>query len=489
MSAAVRTTDREATFRALLAAVFLSAAEATIVSTALPRIVADLGGLGLYGWAGTSYLLASTVTMPLFGRLADLHGRKPVFQAGLALFFAGSALCGWAASFPWLLAGRVVQGLGAGSIQPVAMTLIGDLYPVEERARVQGIVGTIWAVAGVSGPLLGALLVEGPGWRWVFWINLPFAALSALAIERALIERPVAERRAALDLPGAALLVAGAVGLLLAVEGVWPLGSAAVAAVALALFVFQERRAASPLLPLPLLARPEVGIATAASACAGALLMGSVLYLPLWVQGVAARSPAMSGLTLGPMMVGWPVAATLSIRWARATTFRAVARRGASLILAGAAALALVVTLRAPMAAIGGASLLLGGGLGLATTALFVSLQTRVGFAERGTATAANLFARSLGGALGVGILGALLARGLGAGEVAREIRALLSPGAGAVALDASAMAVLEGALAPVWLSFLLIAALHWAIVARYPRRLEEPPEAAPDGGAPSPSS
>ena len=223
MSAPSPITDREATFRALLLAVFLAAAEATVVSTALPRIVADLGGLRLYGWAGSSYLLASTVTMPLFGRLADLHGRKPIFQIGLALFFAGSALCGWAFSFPMLLAGRVVQGLGAGSIQPVAMTLIGDLYPVEERARVQGIVGSIWAVAGVAGPLLGALLVEGPGWRWVFWVNLPFAAGSAFAIQRALHEPRREGGRAPLDLLGALLLVVAAVSLLLAAEGVAPL--------------------------------------------------------------------------------------------------------------------------------------------------------------------------------------------------------------------------------------------------------------------------
>lgn len=474
MSAPSPITDREATFRALLLAVFLAAAEATVVSTALPRIVADLGGLRLYGWAGSSYLLASTVTMPLFGRLADLHGRKPIFQIGLALFFAGSALCGWAFSFPMLLAGRVVQGLGAGSIQPVAMTLIGDLYPVEERARVQGIVGSIWAVAGVAGPLLGALLVEGPGWRWVFWVNLPFAAGSAFAIQRALHE-PRREERAPLDLLGALLLVVAAVSLLLAAEGVAPLLTGTLALTGAVAFVFQERRARSPLLPLPLLARPEVGIASGAALASGALLMGSVLYLPLWVQGVAAKSPATSGLALGPMLVGWPIAATLSIRWARATSFRHVARVGALLIVGGALALSTAVLLRSPIPVVGASTFLLGAGLGLAVTSLLVSLQTRVGFAQRGVATAVTLFARTLGGALGVGVLGALLARGLGEGEIARQIRMLLAPGAERAALDASATAVLEASLLPVWISFVLLAALHGAVVSRYPRRLAEP--------------
>ncbi|MCB1009558.1 MAG: MFS transporter [Acidobacteria bacterium] len=475
MSAPSPITDREATFRALLLAVFLAAAEATVVSTALPRIVADLGGLRLYGWAGSSYLLASTVTMPLFGRLADLHGRKPIFQIGLALFFAGSALCGWAFSFPMLLAGRVVQGLGAGSIQPVAMTLIGDLYPVEERARVQGIVGSIWAVAGVAGPLLGALLVEGPGWRWVFWVNLPFAAGSAFAIQRALHEPRREGERAPLDLLGALLLVVAAVSLLLAAEGVAPLLTGTLALTGAVAFVFQERRARSPLLPLPLLARPEVGIASGAALASGALLMGSVLYLPLWVQGVAAKSPATSGLALGPMLVGWPIAATLSIRWARATSFRHVARVGALLIVGGALALSTAVLLRSPIPVVGASTFLLGAGLGLAVTSLLVSLQTRVGFAQRGVATAVTLFARTLGGALGVGVLGALLARGLGEGEIARQIRMLLAPGAERAALDASATAVLEASLLPVWISFVLLAALHGAVVSRYPRRLAEP--------------
>lgn len=478
------TTHREATFRALLLAVFLAAAEATVVSTALPRIVADLGGLALYGWAGSSYLLASTVTMPLFGRLADLHGRKPIFQLGLALFFVGSAICGWAISFPMLLAGRVVQGLGAGSIQPVAMTLIGDLYPVEERARVQGMVGSIWAVAGVAGPLLGAVLVEGPGWRWVFWANLPFAAASGLAIQRALHDRPRSADRAPLDLIGSLLLIVAAVSLLLAVEGVAPFATLALAIAGTLAFVAQERRAAAPLLPMSLLARPEVGIATAASVAAGALLMGSVLYLPLWVQGVAGRSPATSGLALGPMMVGWPIASTLSIRWARATSFRNVARAGAGVICAGSVALALAVTLRAPIFAVGSASFLLGSGLGLAVTSLLVSLQSRVTFAERGVATAVTLFARTLGGALGVGVLGALLARAIGTGAVAREIRQLLTPGAGHVTLDPSAIAVLEGALAPVWIAFVLLAAAHWVIVSRYPRRFAD--SGGDAGGSPS---
>ncbi len=472
MHSALPTTDREATFRALLLAVFLSAMEATIVSTALPRIVADLGGLSLYGWISSVYLLASTVTMPLVGRLADLRGRKPVFQAGLALFFAGSALAGWATSIGWLLAGRIVQGLGAGAIHPVAMTIIGDHYPVEERARVQGIIGSIWAVAGVTGPLLGALLVEGPGWRWVFWINLPFAAASAFALQRALHDPPADRAAGSLDWIGAALLVGASVGVLLAVEGHFPLAAGGGGLLALALFVRVERRTAHPLVPFALLARPEVSISSGASAAAGAILMGFVAYLPLYVQGVIGRGPAASGVVLGPLLVGWPVASTLSIRWVRRVGFRRVAVTGSLAIAAAMVALALAAAARAPLWLLGLASGLGGIGLGLAVTSLMVALQVGVDVRERGIATATNLFARSLGSALGVGLLGGLLARGLGTGAVAEQVRLALSPlpGAPATALDPVAVAVLDAALAPVWALLVGLGLVHAWIVARYPR-------------------
>ena len=341
------TTRREATFRALLLAVFLAAMEATIVSTALPRIVAELGGLALYGWVGSAYLLAATVTMPLYGRLADLFGRKPVFQLGLAFFFLGSALCGGARSIALLLAGRAVQGLGAGSIQPVAMTIIGDLYPVEERAKVQGIIGSIWAVAGVAGPFLGALLVDGPGWRWVFWINLPFALLSGVLLHRALHDRPAYGERRGLDLPGAALLIAASVALLLAGEGFLPLATATLGLVAAVAFVQVERRSPAPLLPLPLLVRPEVSISSAAAAASGALLMGFVIYLPLYLQGVRGLAPAASGMVLGPLLVGWPAASTWSIRRVRRVGFRRTAVTGAVLIAVGMTSVSLLACQRA----------------------------------------------------------------------------------------------------------------------------------------------
>lgn len=465
-------THREATFRALLLAVFLAAMEATIVSTALPRIVAELGGLALYGWVGSAYLLAATVTMPLYGRLADLYGRKPVFQLGLAFFFLGSALCGGARSIALLLAGRAVQGLGAGSIQPVAMTIIGDLYPVEERAKVQGIIGSIWAVAGVAGPFLGALLVDGPGWRWVFWINLPFALLSGVLLHRALHDRPAHGERRGLDLPGAALLIAASVALLLAGEGFLPLATATVGVVATVAFVRVERRSPAPLLPLPLLARPEVSISSAAAAASGALLMGFVIYLPLYLQGVRGLAPAASGMVLGPLLVGWPAASTWSIRRVRRVGFRRTAVTGAVLIAVGMVSVSLALLGRAPVWAISSASLLVGLGLGFAVTSMLVALQTRVEFRERGIATATNLFARSLGSALGVGALGALLHQGLGSGAVAEEVRRQLAPGARAahVALDSSAVAVLGAALEPVWWTLCALAIVHALIVFRYPR-------------------
>lgn len=466
------TTRREATFRALLLAVFLAAMEATIVSTALPRIVAELGGLALYGWVGSAYLLAATVTMPLYGRLADLHGRKPVFQLGLLLFFLGSALCGGARSIALLLAGRAVQGLGAGSIQPVAMTIIGDLYPVEERAKVQGIIGSIWAVAGVAGPFLGALLVEGPGWRWVFWINLPFALLSGVLLHRALHDVPHPGERRGLDLPGAALLVAASVGLLLAGEGIRPAATVAVGVLAAAAFIAVERRSPAPLLPLPLLARPEVSISSSAAAASGALLMGFVIYLPLYLQGVRGLAPAASGMVLGPLLVGWPAASTYAIRRVRRTGFRSTAVAGAILIAVGMVSVSLALLARAPVGVISAASLFVGFGLGFATTSMLVALQTRVEFRERGIATATNLFARSLGSALGVGALGAVLSQGLGAGAVAEEVRRQLAPGARAahVALDSSAVAVLGAALEPVWWTLCVLAVVHAIVVFRYPR-------------------
>jgi len=406
-------TNRPLTVVSLLLSLSMAAMEMTVVSTAMPTVVGDLGGIHYYSWVFTAYLLASTVTVPIYGKLADLYGRKPVLLAGIAIFLVGSMASGLAQGIGALIAFRALQGLGAGAMQPTTLTIVGYIYSLEERARMQGVFGAVWGVAGLIGPLLGGIIVKYLSWRWVFFINVPAGIASAALLAVALHE-DVEHRRHSLDLVGAGLLTLGLTALLFGAHGGRSsLFGLPVAAASLLLFVFVERRAAEPVLPLDLFRQRVMAVATAAGALVGAGMISMVTYVPLYVQGVLGGSPTQAGAAITPMVIGWPIASAVSGRILPRVGFRPLVRVG--LVISALAAVALAAFLRpgASLLVPQAASALFGVGLGIANTALLIAVQTSVEWRQRGVATASTMFARTIGGTLAVGVLGGILASAL----------------------------------------------------------------------------
>jgi EmrB/QacA subfamily drug resistance transporter len=467
----------------IMLAMFLAAMEATVVATAMPTIVADLGGLSHYGWIGSAYLLASTVTVPLYGKLADLYGRKPLMLLGLSLFGVGLVLGGLAPTMGALIAARAIQGAGAGAIQPISMTIIGDLYSLEERTRVQGAMGAVWGLAGVAGPLLGGFLVSALSWRWVFWINMPFVIASAAVLIRVFHEPENPAEKPAIDWLGAALITAGSVALLLGAGGQWSMITLPIAAALLVAFIAAERRHPSPLLPLDLLTRRDVAVACGSSLIVGALMMGIVNYLPLYMQGVGGVTPAQAGATVTPMLVGWPISATLSARFMSRFGFRAPILLGSSILAISVGGVAAATTTHAAPILLGLAMFGMGCGMGTLVTATIIGLQTSVSWSQRGVVTAASMFSRSMGSTLGVGVIGALLTMGLSSRLDPERVRALLSPEAHAHAADPAALIALESSLAPLFWGLAALGLINLAIVSLYPRTAHQPPADAPRVG------
>jgi EmrB/QacA subfamily drug resistance transporter len=465
-------THRKWTVVALLLAVFLSAMEMTVVATAMPTVVGELGGLHFYAWAFAGYMLASTVMVPIWGKLADLRGRKPIMLIGLALFVAGSLACGAAQSMTQLVIFRAIQGLGAGAVQPIALTIVGDLFDVRQRARMQGVFGAVWGFAGLAGPLLGGAIVDGIGWRWVFWINVPVAALCAAVLVTAYHER--VERHAhRLDLAGAAILAATVVAALLAGQSPRA-GALAVpaAAMGLALFLFVERRAKEPLLPLELFGQRVIAVASGTGALVGAAMMAMVTFVPLWVQSILGASPTWAGASIAPLAIGWPITSTLSGRLLPTVGYRRLISGGLAVVAASGLALALLlrpgVSLAVPLVG----TFLFGAGLGLANTPLLIAVQTSVPWNRRGVATASTMFFRTIGGTLSVGLLGGVLARALvsaGASDVVADRllspeRALLPPN-----VVAGLAGALQGAMDVVFWSVGAIAAAAFLVSLLFP--------------------
>jgi EmrB/QacA subfamily drug resistance transporter len=446
MATSPKRTSRPLTVVALLLGLFLAAMEMTVVSTAMPTVVAELGGLPLYAWAFSAYLLANTVTVPIWGKLADLRGRKPVLLAGVGLFLTGSLACGQAGSMAALIAWRAVQGLGAGAMQPMTFTIIGDLFDVHERGRMQGLFGAVWGLAGLVGPLVGGAIVHTVGWRWVFWVNLPFGLASAAVLALAYHERPERHEHR-LDVGGAALLAVAVVATLLAArsrgEG---LVAIPVAVAAAAAFLWVEARAREPLLPLDLFRTRVVAIASASGTLMGAAMLGTVTFVPLWVQSVLGLPPTSAGAAIAPMALGWPVASAISGRLVPRLGYRPLLRAGFATSAAAALLAAMALRPGAPLPLIQAIMAGYGAGLGLANPPLLIAVQTSVPWNRRGVATASTLFFRTIGGTLAVGILGGVLAHALaGAGARPDLVEKLLGPER--ATLDPAVVAPLAGAL------------------------------------------
>ncbi len=471
-SAGTRSTEtrRPLVIAAIMATMFMIAIEATIVSTAMPQIAGTLGGLSLYSWVFASFLLTQTATTVIFGKLSDVYGRKPMLLVGIAVFLAGSVLCGLAQSMPALIVYRLIQGVGAGALQPVALTVVGDLYSAEERGRIQGYLASVWAISAVIGPVAGGLIIQVLSWSWIFWINVPIGLAAAAGYVLFLHER-VPGGRHAVDVIGAVLFTAAVAALMVALTegGIagWSAAAPWLAAfvVSASLFVWQERRAPEPMIALSLWGRRPIAAANGTALTAGMALIGLTSFLPMYVQGVMGRSALVAGFALTVMVLGWPAGATLAARSFKRVGLRTLLVAGSLLLPVGAVAFLTLSSHASPVVA-GIGSLLMGLGMGLMSTSSIVLVQEIVVWSERGSATASNIFARNLGSTLGATVLGAVLNHGLAdahAGGVSSdELRRLLEAGAGTV--DAAVRGALEGALHLTFWAIFLIALVTVAL-------------------------
>ena len=397
---------------AVMAAMAMIAIEATIVSTAMPQIAGQLGDLDLYAWVFAAFLLTQTATTVVFGKLSDLYGRRPVLLLGIAAFLAGSLLCGLAWSMPSLIVFRLVQGVGAGAIQPVGLTVVGDLYTARERGRIQGYLASVWGVSSVAGPLAGGLVVGHLSWPWIFWCNLPIGVLAA-GLFLAFLREDVAQRPHRIDALGAGLFTAAIAALMLALTRAGTSLAAALAPAlvflaAAGLLALQERRAPDPMLDVRLWTRRPIAAANAATLLSGMTVIGLTAFLPMYVQGVLRGSPLVAGFTLTLMVLGWPIGATLAARHFVRFGLRPILLLGAALLPLGAGAFVALGPATSPAVA-GAGSIVMGLGMGFLSNTALVIIQDTVAWAQRGAATASNIFARNLGSTLGATALGAVL--------------------------------------------------------------------------------
>ena len=400
-----------------MATMAMIAIEATIVSTAMPQIVADLGGLRLYSWVFSSFLLAQTATTVVFGNLADVYGRKPVMLAGIGIFLLGSLLAGFAWSMPVMIGCRVIQGLGAGAMQPVALTIVADLYPARERGKIQGYLASVWAVAAVAGPVLGGLIIRSMSWAWIFWINIPVGIAAASGYILFLKDHEMHARRA-IDVGGAVSFTVAVTSLLIALTEVGnhrPLQLAAAAAVACmagVVFVVIERRVGNPIVSFAQWSHRPIAVTNGVGLVASMTLIGLTTFLPIYVQLVMQRSPTIAGLTLTTMLIGWPAGATLAARLFHRYALRHLLLAGAALQPLGALFFVVLTPHMSPLIPAMG-SLVMGFGMGLVSVPSLVLIQEIVDSTERGSVTASNIFSRNIGSTLGATVLGAVLNHGL----------------------------------------------------------------------------
>jgi EmrB/QacA subfamily drug resistance transporter len=408
-------------FSGLMLGMLLAALDQTIVSTALPTIVGDLGGLNHLSWVVTSYLLTSTISMPLYGKLGDLYGRKRLFQFAIVVFLVGSALCGLSQDMAELILFRGLQGLGAGGLMVGALAIIGDLVPPRERGRYQGYIGSVFAVSSVAGPLLGGFFVDNLSWRWVFYVNLPIGVV-ALVVVAAVLHTPVHRVSHRIDVLGTVLLAAGVGPLTLALTWggtEYPWGSGEVVglfvagAIMLVLFVLQEARAREPIIPLRLFRNRIFDAASSAGFIVGLAMFGAIVYLPLYLQIVHGVSATSSGLRLLPLMLGILTTSVISGRViSRIGRYKPFPVAGTIVMTIGMFLLSRL-TISSGELELGLYALVLGLGLGLVMQVLVLAVQNAVDFRDLGVATSSATFFRSIGGVFGVAIFGTIFANRL----------------------------------------------------------------------------
>ncbi|MGH3265244.1 MAG: MDR family MFS transporter [Trebonia sp.] len=435
---------RRAVLIGLILTMGLAAMDTTIVATAIPIVVRDLGGFSLFAWVFSAYVLAQVVSIPVYGRLADFYGRKRLLILGTIVFLGGSMLSGLAWSMVSLIAFRGLQGLGAGAIQALVYTVAGDLYDVRERGRIQGWLSSVWGISAVLGPLLGGALAEYASWRWIFFINVPLGIAALIVISTRLHEQ-VTPRRHSIDY-GGALLMVGGVGLLVfgllqgGVAWSWTsrasVGVFAGALALLAAFAWCETRVAEPIAPPWMIRGRLMATTNAATVGLGLLIIALSEFLPTYLQGVYRTSAIVAGLCLATMSITWPIMSALSARLYLRLGFRDPALLGAGLTLSAGLMFALTPS-SAPFWSSALESAVMGAGLGLISTPVLVGLQSVVAWEQRGSVTGANMFSRYLGQTVGAAIAGSIanaslppnlhnISSAIASGPVSPRVRAAL---------------------------------------------------------------
>lgn len=401
----------------VLSGMLLAALDQSIVGTALPRIVSDLGGLNQLAWVVTAYLLTSTATTPLWGKISDLYGRRLIFQVTIVIFLIGSALCGLATSMPQLIAFRAIQGIGGGGLMAIAFAIIGDVIPARQRGRYTGYFGAVWGFSSLAGPLLGGWITDSLSWRWIFYINLPIG-LVALVVTSMVLKMPVVKREAKIDYLGAATIVGAVTSLLLYLnwageEYGWQ-SPTALAFVGASIFlgvafILAELRAVEPIIPLRLFRNPIFSVGNAFGFLIGFAIFGGAIYLPLYLQTVKGMSPTESGLAMLPMVAGMfsmsIVSGQLITRTGKYKIFPIIG----SIILILALFLLSTLHVETPYWQTAIYAFLFGIGLGLAMMTIVTPVQNSVEPRDMGVATSATTFSRSLGGAIGAALFGAIM--------------------------------------------------------------------------------
>ncbi|MFO0593572.1 MAG: MFS transporter, partial [Polyangiaceae bacterium] len=442
-------------------------------------------------WVTNAYLVASSVSVPLYGKLADIYGRKPVLLLGIALFLLGSGLSGAATTMPALIAFRLLQGLGAGSMQPIAMTVVGDIFDLQTRSKIQGLFGAAWGFFGLLGPLLGGFIVAHVSWRWVFYMNLPFGVASAALIMTSLHER-IEKRERSIDWTGASLLAGGFGALLVAANRPGPTVLVPALATSIALliaFVIVERRAKEPVLSFELFTRPVLAVSSPVGAIIGGSMLGILTYVPLYAQAMLRSTPTEAGSAIGTMMIGWPIASAVGGRLLPKLGFRPLIRVGLGMTALTGLALGVFGT-HESLWALRLTTLGFGAGMGFANTALVIAVQTSVPWHERGVATASTMFFRTIGGALAVGVMGGVINAALAADpSIPDAAKSQILTREGMKQIDPAVLSRLGGALGGALTTcFWIIAGMSvtaFLVSLFFPKKIAEPPQATADVGVP----